>query len=453
MPRTPATTLKAESGHIFEELSAHNLNRSDLWSVGQFGSCRLKSAFQPIFCLSHPRPVGYEGLVRTFRQTDGSPISPQNLFAQATDEAEVILIDRLCRMLHILNFQAFAPEEAWLFLNLNPQVVLSGHVQGVHFTTESLARSHLETQRVVIEILEKEIPDEGLLMEAMTHYRERGYLTAIDDFGAGQSNFDRIWRLQPDIVKLDRSIIVNSASNPRARRVLPSLVSLIHEAGCLVLIEGIETREEALISMDSDVDLVQGYYFGRPASDQAALDGMGGEQVPFLTHELRTQSTQDAHRQLQALARYLGPFWSTVQRATDDATLLAGCDQLLQQPGVVCCFILDGEGRQMGPNRVPTATGRPAGKYHCIAGFSGADWSRRSYFRRAVARPGEVQIMGPYLSLPDAHMSITLSLAVGWENGTIRVVCVDLDWTGSANIITGSMGPFFAELAGGAKGN
>ncbi len=63
-------------------------------------------------------------------------------------------------------------------------------------------------------------------------------------------------------------------------------------------------------------------------------------------------------------------------------------------------------------------------------------------FRRAMARLNEVQITGPYLSLPNASMSITLSLAIYWEHEVICVVCVDLEWTGLANIITGSAGPF-----------
>lgn len=444
MIRVPATCLKEESGRIFEELFANNLHESGPLSVGRSGLYQLNSAFQPIFCLSHQRPVGFEGLVRTFSNLDGHAVSPQHLFGQATSEDEVILIDRLCRLLHIRNFQVFAPEGAWLFLNLNPRVVLSGQSKGVFLTTELLERSNLSARRVVIEILEKEINDEGLLTEAMTHYREHGYLTAVDDFGAGQSNFDRIWRLQPDIVKLDRSIIVNSVTNPRARRVLPSLVSLIHEAGCLVLIEGIETYEEAMISMDSDVDLVQGYFFGRPQSDIQLLGNMSGGPVDFLSHEFGEHSAQDTQRQLRDLACYLGPFWENMQNAMDDPSLMDGCDRMLQQKGVVCCFILDALGRQIGHNRFPDAQGLMSGKYAHIAGYAGADWSRRSYFRRAVARLGEVQIVGPYLSLPDSRMSITLSLAVRWEDGTVRVVCADLAWTGSANIITGSAGPFCA---------
>ncbi|MBF0162522.1 MAG: EAL domain-containing protein [Magnetococcales bacterium] len=424
---------------IIEMLCKNHLSVSGPWSMGRLGEYHLQSAFQPIFCLSHPHPVGFEGLIRTSRQSDGQSVSPQQLFSQASDEEEVILIDRLCRLLHVHNFQALAPEMAWLFLNLNPRVVLNGQSQGIYLTTRLLQRAGLAPRRVVIEILEKEIHDEGLLTAAMAHYREQGYLTAVDDFGAGQSNFDRIWRLQPDIVKLDRSIIANSVNNIRARRVLPSLVSLIHEAGCLVLIEGVETHEEAVISMDSDVDLVQGYYFCRPQSAMQSWRDAGGERVQLLNHELREKSSQDADRQLRESTHYLDLFYQAVRDATDDASLFLGCDQLLQKKGFVCCFVLDGNGRQLGPNRVlQGSVASSEKKYDHIAGFSGADWSRRSYFRRAVARLGEVQITGPYLSLPNAHMSITFSVAIHWANGEVRVVCADLEWSGNANIITGS---------------
>lgn len=325
--------------------------------------------------------------MRATNLADGAAITPQQLFAQGKEPDEIILIDRLCRLIHTQNFQTFAPAESWLFLNLSPHIILNAYSQGLFVTAELLKQANIPPQRVVIEILEKKIADEALLAEAMAHYRAEGYLTAVDDFGAGQSNFDRIWRLQPDIVKLDRSIIANSAINPRARRVLPSLVSLIHEAGCLVLIEGIETATEAMISMDSDVDLVQGYFFSHPKSDIQSLDGMGEKQVNFLSHEFSSHSNQDACRQLQALENYLEPFLAVVQSTHDDSSLLDGCDRLLQQPGIVCCFILDGTGRQIGDNKMPgSQTVWPTGKYAHLAGFAGADWSRRSYLGEDLFR-------------------------------------------------------------------
>ncbi|RAG59900.1 EAL domain-containing protein, partial [Burkholderia multivorans] len=65
--------------------------------------------------------------------------------------------------------------------------------------------------------------------------QHRDFLIAIDDFGTGFSNFDRVWRARPDIVKLDRSLVERSTWSPEDRRIMHHLVSMLHQAGAMVL--------------------------------------------------------------------------------------------------------------------------------------------------------------------------------------------------------------------------
>lgn len=180
----------------------------------------------------------------------------------ASADADKMLLDRLCRALHLCTYQAVGPQNSWLFLNVKPAVVLHGRTYGIFFA-DLLERHRFPAHRVVVEILEDSILDEPQLAEAVGYYRGLGCLVAIDDFGCGHSNFERIWALSPDIVKLDRSILVQATAKSKVRCVLPGLVSLLHEAVSLVVMEAIVTEDEALIAMDADADFVQGCYFGR----------------------------------------------------------------------------------------------------------------------------------------------------------------------------------------------
>ncbi|MBF0153803.1 MAG: EAL domain-containing protein [Magnetococcales bacterium] len=444
-------TPMLDGSELDDFLSTH-FQSDGSWSISDFGPFRLRSAFQPIFSLSHQKPVGFEGLVRAVLADNARKVSPKELFDHSESAERLVELDRLCQMLHILNFYIFAPTQGWLFLNLNPRMVMQGRGPGAFVITSLLNRLDIPCHRLVIEILEKEIDDEELLLETISHYRKAGCLIALDDFGAGQSNFDRIWRLQPEIVKLDRAIIVNSVHNQKARRMLPRLVSLIHEAGCLALIEGIETREEAMIAIDADADLVQGYFFSTPECDLDALEGAGEKRVDFLAREFRDTATTDGKRQMQDLSWFLEPFLENLQHSDDDAALIAGCTRFLNMPGVIRCYFLNGLGHQIGENMTTdTVTTIQAEKYHAMAGVHGADWSRRQYFRRAMARPGEVQVTDSYLSLPDARMCVTLSLALRRKDGTIRVVCADLAWDGPANIASGSAAPCSPNLVRSGK--
>ena len=116
----------------------------------------------------------------------------------------------------------------------------------------------------MLEIIESRIEESDRLVEAVAAYQQRGYRVAIDDFGCQHSNFDRLWQLSPDVVKLDRSLIVQSEINPRARKILPKLVDIIHDLGAQVVCEGIETPDQHALAASVGVDLVQGFYYGRP---------------------------------------------------------------------------------------------------------------------------------------------------------------------------------------------
>ena len=100
--------------------------------------------------------------------------------------------------------------------------------------------------------------------DAIAAHQAKGFQVAIDDFGIGASNFDRVWGVRPDFVKLDRSLVQRATVSRNDRRVAKMLVSMLHRMGVMVIAEGIETKEEALTVMDADVDFVQGFYFSRP---------------------------------------------------------------------------------------------------------------------------------------------------------------------------------------------
>ncbi len=389
----------------------------------EFRGFTLKSAFQPIFSLAHRRAVGYEGLLRAFR-ADGSAVPPMEVFRLAEGDHELTYLDRLCRVLHLNNFNALPDPASWLFVNLNPHVVVEGRQYGSFFA-ELMRSAAMPPHRVVVEILEGAIHDEGLLADAIHYYRELGCLVAIDDFGAGHSNFERIWRIAPHIVKLDRSISAQAPVNRRARHVLPNLVNLIHEAGSLALMEGLETEEEALIAMDADVDFVQGFHFARPAEHpdvSYACDTVFGG----LCDKFKLFRSEEAQTYRQRLAPYLTGFRQAMGLLESGLTMEDACAKFLRQNRVHSCYLLDMDGHQIGGN-MDAADSATDPRFTPLTDARGANWSRRHYFRHAVNMPGQIQITNPYLSIATSRMCVTLSVTVQTED-EMRVLCCDVDW-------------------------
>lgn len=234
---------------------------------GHYNSLSLSTVFQPLFSAKDMRPLAHEALLRVKDGWDQS-ISPPEAFSQLNGPSDVVRFDRLCRVVHVLNFMRSAGHGGDLWLNISADHLLSVN-KGEHgrvFET-LLQYCELAPSRIVLEILESRIENLALLQGAVDAYRERGYRVAIDDFGSRHSNFDRLWSLTPDVVKLDKTLIHQAISNPRAGKILPRLVDIIHDLGASVVCEGIETEEQLHLARASGADLVQGYFLARPAPE------------------------------------------------------------------------------------------------------------------------------------------------------------------------------------------
>lgn len=248
-------------------IAKHCLQFADHGAQGLFDRLRLHSVFQPLFSTAGGAPCAFEALLRV-QDEDGRAISPVDAFRIPDSAEEIVYFDRLCRMVHVVNFMTHAGHsQGKLYLNIDARHLTSVR-SGVHGAAfEALLRhAGLAPQRVVLEILESGVEDFDLLRDAVRAYQQRGFEVALDDFGSQASNFDRLWRLSPNIVKLDRSLLLQAQSNPRAKFVLPKLVEILHDLDAKVVCEGIETPAQWRIARQAGVDLVQGFLFARPES-------------------------------------------------------------------------------------------------------------------------------------------------------------------------------------------
>lgn len=382
----------------------------------------ISSHFQPILSVAHQRVIGHEALMRAHTD-DGTAVSPLAVFG-SRDLNQTVQLDRLGRAVHLNNFLLQSRDSGWLFLNVNPQVAVASASHG-RFFAELLRRHEMPFEQVVVEIMEGAFEDHARLVDAVACYRELGCLIALDDFGAGHSNFDRVWRMQPDIVKLDRSMITQAAADPRVRRVMPFVVQLLHEAGSLVLMEGIETAEEATIALDSDVDFVQGYLFGRPEPTLCSSK-RPNPLLPDLWRQFRGQRMRDAEMQRANIAPYSRALTEIGALLERGVSLEAASACFLALPHAERCYLLNASGVQVGNNISARGAHAPAIPSP-LSDSHGAIWFHRHYFRSAMDHPGEVQITRPYLSVTGTRNCVTLSCALHLR-GEKHVVCGDLDW-------------------------
>lgn len=237
-------------------------------STGEFNSTflgvQLNSAFQPIYDSTVGDLIGHEALLRP--SLGGALAStPEFAFSYAEQAGKLVQFDRVSRTLHVLNFRQIYAENGLLFLNVHPKLLITVNSHGKVFERILHANS-VPTDRVVIEIPENLVEQDKQLSEAIDNYRDRGYHIAIDDFGKKKSNLDRLWKLAPDYVKLDISLIQEAESNERIRKALPNLIRLVQDLGAKPIIEGIETQTQLDIAVQAGGTLLQGYFLGKPVT-------------------------------------------------------------------------------------------------------------------------------------------------------------------------------------------
>ncbi len=428
---------------------------------GAFKDLQLKSAFQPVFSLPHKRAIGFDASLRG-TDAEGKPVAAESLFARLQDHADTSLLDLLCTTIHVHNFNAGWKSPDLLFLNLHPEVFLDTDLTS-EFLVNLIDHFKIPKGTLVIDIPGAVLQDERLGSQ-LDRYRELGCLISVDDFGVENSDLDTIWDSTPAVVKMGRSVIADASMDKRAQQALPRVVSLLHEMGTLVLMEGVETEREAHIAIDADADFACGFLFGRSYEDPAAYV----EPTTLLRHVWSTYKTElvdtrpknpTARALLAAESLYSSkvrklksaspaqinryrearrPFITAIQHGASlvksGEQLDTACSECLALPGAICCYTLNAEGRQIGG--VVTSRDTPVPQsmdFSSLAAPADADWSRREYFRRALNGPEVAQVTRQYCSLDGHTHCVTFSVATNVRGESV-VVCGDVDWSSYTSV-------------------
>ncbi len=120
--------------------------------------------------------------------------------------------------------------------------------------------------RVVLEVTEgSELPDEALVQHALMRARAAGYRIAVDDVGTGADLLPRLLALCPDVYKIDRMALDGCTKDARKRHFINLVVQMARADGALVIAEGIERACDWHTARELGCDVMQGYYFARPA--------------------------------------------------------------------------------------------------------------------------------------------------------------------------------------------
>lgn len=383
--------------------------------------------FQPIVSVVKKAIVGLEGLSRGMTEPGGEIIPPDRLFRMAAEAGRTLELDRLCRQTALEAFRKVYETHSDILLFLNIEASVLEKATGSGHLARTVSEIGLPPSRIVIEINETKVHDTRCIKQFIDTYRSQGFLIALDDVGAGFSNLDRVALVQPDIIKIDRSLITGIDSLYHKQEVFKSLANLSRKIGALVVAEGVETGAEALTLLELGADMLQGYYFARPAA-------YSEEDLQSCTAKLKQAATSYKRYmtcKIEEEKQMYSQFDRVMESMADELAKESGdrfdakLFHLVEQFDILeCAYILDASGIQISDTvcrREPGVNQSPI--YHPAC--KGEDHSLKKYYSSLVYAGLNKYLTGTYISLATGSLCVTNSVMFKDIEGTDFILCAD----------------------------
>jgi EAL domain-containing protein (putative c-di-GMP-specific phosphodiesterase class I) len=235
-----------------------------LWLADQMGTGSFFVEFQPLFDLRSGEVLGYEGLLRS-RSAKGAV----RLAADIFPAAEALQVEKPFERFSwgcVLEAAARVPEDASLFLNVNPRLIERSERALADLGAEAERRG-VSFSRLVLDLVEiEDLPGAAELAPALTVPRDLGAVIALDDVTSGYGTLQFCHALQPEWVKVDSEVTRGIARDLRRRAILKFLADLSREFSFSLVAEGIEDADDLDVCAEEGVVAAQGYFLARPAA-------------------------------------------------------------------------------------------------------------------------------------------------------------------------------------------
>jgi sensor c-di-GMP phosphodiesterase-like protein len=224
----------------------------------------LKAVYQPIVELTTGRIVGAEALVR-WTDEDNVAVSPDVFIRIAEECGFVGEITRLMVGRALREFRSTLLSRPGFRVNVNIAAADLGDPAFLPMLEKALEREGVPAHSLGIEITESFTARQQVATSAILLLRRKGHIVHIDDFGTGYSSLAYLHDLSVDAIKIERAFTKAIGTQSVTVSILPQILSMAAMLNLQVIVEGIETSEQASYFASSELPLLaQGWLFGHP---------------------------------------------------------------------------------------------------------------------------------------------------------------------------------------------
>ena len=225
--------------------------------------------YQPQVSVTTGQWTGLEALARWNKEPYG--LVPPNEFIPLLEESGMIsqvgrwIFFQACQK--CADWSALAPT---LTMSINLSYMQLMEPGFIDYMQQTLAKTQADPRRIIVEMTESVIASRAHSLEHLfQRIHDLGLRIAMDDFGTGYSSLEMLKKMPADIVKIDRAFVHGVNASNFDESFIQFIVAICHKVNIEVCAEGVETEAEFQILYPMNVDMIQGYYFGKPMEEEA----------------------------------------------------------------------------------------------------------------------------------------------------------------------------------------
>ncbi|MCF7967452.1 MAG: EAL domain-containing protein [Methylobacter tundripaludum] len=338
---------------------------------------KLFPYFQPIVGAASGTIIGYEALARQ-HDAAGRVISAGELFSSPDIPADQLIAwDRMVRRQALERFSQ-SNYNGYLTINISAAWIDKVSDLNALPTIMMLNEFNIDRSRIIIEITESK-GDLDKLVEIAAVYRGHGLKIAIDDFGAGFSQLERVMAIQPDIIKLDMQLFQNATRGGIASDIVHLLSRLAKRTGCRIVCEGVETDEDFHFGLSCGAQYMQGYLFS-PAMPEFKEPKHYQQQISSLRKTFLKKTLAKEEHKIQFISNIKGLIDLLKIALESDFNLNKLSAHPFEQSGVLRFYLCNNDGDQISSN-----FNFADGKWFEDTTQLGFNWAWRPYFYQLLA--------------------------------------------------------------------
>ncbi|CAK7063982.1 EAL domain-containing protein [Tissierella sp.] len=265
---------KGKNGYAFYEAEMGKRIADNTFMINQVRRAIEEEQFtlhyQPVINMEDNTIYGAECLIRWYHPEKGY-IPPMDYIPLIEETGQIFDVTSLILKI-AFNQKKLLNEKGYSYLKLSVNISNKSLIKGGldNEIVKLLEEYKIKPEEITIEITETSFMGnlEGCIY-TLTKLEELGIEIALDDFGTGYSSLAQLKRLPIHNVKMDQEFIKTMKKNSEEEVVVKSIIELAHTLGLKIIAEGIETKEQQEILLESKCDLGQGYYLGKPMNAES----------------------------------------------------------------------------------------------------------------------------------------------------------------------------------------